>query len=77
LIVSDMKMLRDFGFVTVVDLGVVMLGLGLLLPATLMVAEEGLQLRRTLAQAIAAVKSIGARARVTLGRVRAGAPFKK
>jgi hypothetical protein len=77
LIVSDVKMLRDFGFVTVVDLGVVMLGLGLLLPATLMVAEEGLQLRRTLAQAIAAVKSIGARARVTLGRVRAGVSFKK
>jgi hydrophobe/amphiphile efflux-3 (HAE3) family protein len=67
LIVSDIKMLRDFGFVTVIDLGVVLLGVMLVLPAALMVAEEGLRLPRTRAEAFAAVRSAGARVRLTLG----------
>jgi predicted RND superfamily exporter protein len=35
LIVSDVSMLRDFGFVTVIDLGVAVLGVMVALPATL------------------------------------------
>jgi uncharacterized protein len=37
---SDIRMLRDFGIVTVVDLGVSLLGVMLVLPAALMWAEE-------------------------------------
>ena len=40
LIASDIRMLRDFGIVTVVDLGVSLLGVMLVLPAALMWAEE-------------------------------------
>jgi predicted RND superfamily exporter protein len=40
LIVSDIRMLRDFGIVTVVDLTVSLLGVMLVLPAALMWAEE-------------------------------------
>ena len=40
LIVSDIRMLRDFGLVTVVDLGVALLGVMLVLPAVLVLAEE-------------------------------------
>ncbi len=40
LIVSDIRMLRDFGFVTVVDLTVSLLGVLLVLPAVLMLAER-------------------------------------
>jgi uncharacterized protein len=46
LIASDVRMLRDFGFVTVVDLGVALLGVMLVLPAALVWAEHGLP-RRT------------------------------
>jgi predicted RND superfamily exporter protein len=35
LIASDVSMLRDFGFVTVVDLGVALLGVTVALPAAL------------------------------------------
>ena len=41
LIVSDIKMLRDFGFVTVVDLTVALLGVMVVLPAVLLLAEQG------------------------------------
>jgi predicted RND superfamily exporter protein len=40
LMVSDIRMLRDFGFVTVVDLTVSLLGVLLVLPAVLLLAER-------------------------------------
>jgi len=40
LVVSDIKMLRDFGFVTVVDLAVALLGVMVVLPAVLVLAEQ-------------------------------------
>ncbi|MBW8059501.1 MAG: MMPL family transporter [Solirubrobacterales bacterium] len=40
LIASDVRMLRDFGFVTVIDLAVALLGVMLVLPAALVRAEE-------------------------------------
>jgi uncharacterized protein len=42
----DFPMLRDFGFVTVVDLGVALLGILLVLPAVLVWAEAGFELPR-------------------------------
>ena len=39
LIATDIRMLRDFGLVTVVDLGVALLGVLLVLPAALVWAE--------------------------------------
>jgi hydrophobe/amphiphile efflux-3 (HAE3) family protein len=41
LVVSDIKMLRDFGLVTVVDLTVALLGVMVVLPAVLVLAERG------------------------------------
>jgi len=41
LVVSDIRMLRDFGFVTVVDLTVSLLGVMVVLPAVLVLAERG------------------------------------
>ena len=41
LVVSDIRMLRDFGFVTVVDLTVSLLGVLVVLPAVLVLAERG------------------------------------
>jgi predicted RND superfamily exporter protein len=41
LIASDVKMLRDFGLVTVIDLAVALLGVMLVLPAALVWAETG------------------------------------
>jgi predicted RND superfamily exporter protein len=41
LIVSDIRMLRDFGLVTVVDLTVALLGVMIALPAVLVLAEQG------------------------------------
>ena len=46
LIASDIRMLRDFGLVTVVDLGVALLGVMIVLPAALVWAEEGFRLPR-------------------------------
>jgi hydrophobe/amphiphile efflux-3 (HAE3) family protein len=40
LVVSDIQMLRDFGFVTVIDLAVALLGVMLVLPAVLIWIEE-------------------------------------
>ncbi|MDX6633721.1 MAG: uncharacterized protein QOG26_1726 [Solirubrobacterales bacterium] len=53
LIVSDIRMLRDFGVVTVVDLGVALLGVMLVLPAVLVLAEERFA---TVGDAVAAVR---------------------
>jgi hydrophobe/amphiphile efflux-3 (HAE3) family protein len=41
LVLSDIRMLRDFGFVTVVDLSVSVLGVLVVLPAVLVLAERG------------------------------------
>ena len=41
LIATDIRMLRDFGLVTVLDLGVALLGVMLVLPAALVWAETG------------------------------------
>jgi predicted RND superfamily exporter protein len=43
LILSDIRMLRDFGIVTVVDLAVALLGVLLVLPAVLALAERGVR----------------------------------
>jgi predicted RND superfamily exporter protein len=40
LVVSDIRMLRDFGFVTVIDLTVSLLGVLVVLPAVLLLAEH-------------------------------------
>lgn len=42
LVLSDVRMVRDFGFVTVVDLGVSLLGVLVVLPAVLVLAERRL-----------------------------------
>jgi predicted RND superfamily exporter protein len=46
LVVSDIRMLRDFGFVTVIDLTVSLLGVMLVLPAVLLLAERRAARRR-------------------------------
>jgi uncharacterized protein len=46
LAVSDFRMLRDFGIVTVVDLTVSLLGVLVVLPSVLVLAERGVLLRR-------------------------------
>ena len=46
LVVSDIRMLRDFGFVTVIDLTVSLLGVMLVLPAVLLLAERRAAARR-------------------------------
>ncbi len=43
LTVSDIRMLRDFGLVTVIDLAVALLGVMIVLPAVLVLAERGLR----------------------------------
>ena len=47
LIASDVRMLRDFGFVTVVDLGVALLGVMLVLPAALVWSEQSMKVGTT------------------------------
>ncbi len=46
LVLSDIRMLRDFGFVTVIDLTVSLLGVLVVLPAVLLLAERHALLRR-------------------------------
>ncbi len=46
LVVSEIRMLRDFGLVTVIDLGVALVGVLVVLPAVLMLAEPGALRRR-------------------------------
>jgi hydrophobe/amphiphile efflux-3 (HAE3) family protein len=55
LVVSDIRMLRDFGFVTVVDLTVSLLGVMLVLPAVLLLAE-----RRAARRAAAPARAVAA-----------------
>jgi uncharacterized protein len=45
LVVSDIRMLRDFGFVTVIDLTVALAGVMVVLPAVLLLAERDQPLR--------------------------------
>ena len=45
LVVSDIRMLRDFGFVTVIDLTVALAGVLVVLPAVLVLAERDQPLR--------------------------------
>jgi hydrophobe/amphiphile efflux-3 (HAE3) family protein len=45
LMATDIRMLRDFGFVTVVDLGVALAGVMLVLPAALVWAESSFEIR--------------------------------
>jgi len=54
LIASDITMLRDFGLVTVIDLSVSLLGVLLVLPAVLILAERRAGVRRRRRRAIAA-----------------------
>jgi predicted RND superfamily exporter protein len=56
LIVSDIQMLRDFGWVTVVDLAVSLLGVLIVLPAVLVAAERRAARR---ARARAAQEAVG------------------
>ena len=44
LVVSDIRMLRDFGFVTVIDLTVSLLGVLVVLPSVLVLAERGVRI---------------------------------
>ena len=46
LVLSEIRMLRDFGLVTVIDLGVALVGVLVVLPAVLMLAEPGALRRR-------------------------------
>ncbi len=59
---SDIRMLRDFGFVTVVDLAVSLLGVLVVLPAALILAERG--------QLLTAPRRALSRVRRALPRVR-------
>jgi hydrophobe/amphiphile efflux-3 (HAE3) family protein len=54
LIASDIAMLRDFGLVTVIDLTVSLLGVLIVLPAVLVVAEHRVPNRRRRRRAVAA-----------------------
>ena len=59
LVLSDIRMLRDFGAVTVIDLAVALVGVLVVLPAVLVLSERGalvpggarLRRRRSAAQA--------------------------
>ena len=67
LIFSNITMLRDFGFVTLIDLSVSLAGVLLLLPAVLALSERDDLLeaaRGSLRRAIAALPRPGRRARV-------------
>ncbi|MEY2536035.1 MAG: uncharacterized protein QOF29_3945, partial [bacterium] len=57
LIVSDIRMLRDFGFVTVIDLTVALAGVMLVLPAVLLLAEREQPLSAT--RALRALRAPG------------------
>ena len=46
LVLSDIRMLRDFGFVTVIDLTVSLLGVLVVLPAALLLSERGVRVPR-------------------------------
>jgi uncharacterized protein len=68
LTVSDYTALRDFGVVALVGLALELVGLMLVLPATLLVAEEGISVHvpRSPREAVAILGGIGRRARIGL-----------
>jgi hypothetical protein len=68
LTVSDYRALRDFGVAALAGLALELVGLMLVLPATLLVAEEGISVRlpRSPREAVAVLRDIGRRARVGL-----------
>jgi hypothetical protein len=66
LTLSDIAMLRDFGFVTLIDLAVALLGVMLLLPGILLMAEDG-RLRRLPGDAVRGLPGL---LRDVLGRLR-------
>jgi predicted exporter len=63
LVVSDITMLRDFGFVTIVDLSVSLGGVLLVLPAVLALSERDDALERVRSLPRAAVAGISRRKR--------------
>jgi predicted RND superfamily exporter protein len=71
---SDFEMLRDFGVVAVIGLALELVALMLVLPAALLVAEEGVSVRGT-ARA-ARVRAAGA-LRAAAAGVRRAAPSRK
>jgi predicted RND superfamily exporter protein len=87
LTVSDFRAFRDFGIVALTGLALELAGLMLVLPATLLVAEQGISVRvpRSPGEAAALLRDAGRRARVGLagaGRaaaagVRRAAPSRK
>ena len=68
LVLSDIRMLRDFGAVTVVDLGVSLLGVLVVLPAVLLLAERG----ELIGLPARALRRIRPRPRARPGRAPAG-----
>jgi predicted RND superfamily exporter protein len=60
LALSDVRMLRDFGLVTVVDLTVSLLGVLAVLPAVLMLAERRAAERRAVSEGPAAAPALPA-----------------
>jgi uncharacterized protein len=68
---SDYKVFRDFGVVTLIGLALELAALVLVLPATLLVAEDGISLRvpRSRAEALALGRGLGRRAGPALGGV--------
>jgi predicted RND superfamily exporter protein len=61
LVVSDVRMLRDFGLVTVVDLVVALAGVMIVLPAVLMLAERRGRVRALPRRPAGAAQRAGAR----------------
>jgi predicted RND superfamily exporter protein len=59
LIATDIRMLRDFGLVTVIDLSVALLGVLVILPAALVWAESGFRITPTTSSASRPVSSGG------------------
>ena len=69
LVLTDIRMLRDFGLVTVFDLGVALVGVLLVLPAALVWSEGGFEPLAALAARLAPPRAAGARrCRLTPGR---------
>jgi uncharacterized protein len=60
LALSDIRMLRDFGLVTLIDLSVSLIGVLIALPAALVIAERSqpIRLRHGLSDAVAALPSV-------------------
>jgi uncharacterized protein len=60
LALSDIRMLRDFGLVTLIDLSVSLIGVLIALPAALVIAERSqpVRLRHGLSEALAALTSV-------------------